>query len=54
MTSPGVGWRLKDLEGLVRVILSAKPFKVPGKKIPGIFLIAAGLPIPLNAEKPFK
>lgn len=54
LTSLGVGLRLKDLEGLVRVILSAKPFKVPWKKIPGIFLIAAGLPVPMNAEKPFK
>lgn len=54
LTSLGVGWRLKDLEGVVRVILSAMPFQVPGKKIPGIFLFAAVLPISLNAEKPFK
>ena len=54
LTFPGVEWRLKDLEYSIRVILSATPFQVPGKKIPGVFLFAAGLPIPLNAEKPFK
>lgn len=50
----GGEWRPKDLEGLVGVIMSAKPFKVPRKKIPGVVLIAAGLPIPLNSENPFK
>lgn len=31
-----------------------KALGVPWKKIQGIFLITAGLPVPLNSENPFK